>query len=81
MQHNKYVKNQDVKMYSATKYFPELDFLGTHNKPHGVRGLCKHYHIRFYTKLGHVTCAIRLITFFCTFSTSIMYQPWDTGFP
>ena len=59
MQHNKKFDNQDVKMYCATNQFPELKFLGTHNKPHGVHGLGKHYHIRFDTKLGHGICAIR----------------------
>ena len=45
VQHNKDVNNQDVKMYYATNQFPSLNFLGTHNKPHGVREFCNHYHI------------------------------------
>ena len=50
-------------MYGATKQFPGFQFLGPHNKPHGVRGLCDHYHMRFDTKLGHVTCEICRIHF------------------
>ena len=39
VQHIKYVYNQDMTIYCATKHFPELKFLGSHNKPNGVRGL------------------------------------------
>ena len=42
VQHNKDVKHQDVKMYCAQNQFPELNFLGPHNKPHVVRELGKH---------------------------------------
>ena len=31
-------------------------------KPHGAHGLGKHYHMRFKSKLGHVTCEIHCIT-------------------
>ena len=37
-QHNKYVDHQDAKMYCAENQYPELQFIGPHNKPHGVRG-------------------------------------------
>ena len=36
---NKYAEYQDVNMYCATNQYNELQFLGTHNKPHGVLGL------------------------------------------
>ena len=65
MQHNKNVGHQDVKMYSATNHFTELNFLGTHNKPHGLRGLGKQYNMHFDTKLGHFTYKIRRIPCDC----------------
>ena len=43
MQQNKYVEKQDMRMYFAKNHFPNSKFLGPHNKPNGVRGLCKHY--------------------------------------
>ena len=81
MQHNKDVEHQDLKVYCSTNHFPELNFLGPHKKPHGVRRLGKHYHMCFDPKLGHVTCAIRLIP--CSFNlcTSIIDQTWVSGFP
>ena len=81
MQHNKYVEHQDVKMYFAINKFPELQFIGTHVKPHGVNGLDNHYHMRFDTKLGHVTCKICCITCACTAYTSILDQPWFPDIP
>ena len=81
MQHNKDFKDQDVKIYYATNQFPELQFLGTHSKTHGVRGLGKHYHIRFDPKLVHGTCEICHIPCACIFFTSIMDQTWVPGFP
>ena len=54
MQHNKYVKNQDARMYCTTNHFREKN-LGPQNKPHGVRGLGKNCHTHFNAKLGHVT--------------------------
>ena len=59
-QHNKDVEHQDVKLYCDTNHVPELNFLGTHNKPHGVHELGKHCHMLFDTKIGHGTNAIRL---------------------
>ena len=79
MQHNKYVTHQDVKIYCATNQFPELQFIGTHNKSHGICGLGKHSHMRYDTKLGHVTCTIRRIPCACTPFASILDQPWVTG--
>ena len=62
MQKDEDVEHQDVKLYCATNQSPESQFFDPHNKPHGVRGLSKHYHMRFDTKLGHGTCEIRRIT-------------------
>ena len=43
---------KEVKMYFNTNQFPILIFCGPHSKPHGARGLGKHYHLRFDPKLG-----------------------------
>ena len=51
MEHNKDIEHQEAKIYCAINQFTELKFLGPHNKPHGVRGLCKNYHMRFDPKL------------------------------
>ena len=81
MKHNKYVKHKDVKMYCWTNQLTELKFLGPKNKPHGVCGLCNHYHLCFYTKLGHGTYAIRHITCACTLWTYSINQPCFTALP
>ena len=80
VQHNKYVEYQDDKMYLDTNQFPEFQFLGPHNKPHGVCGLGKHYHMSFDTKLGHETCEMCRIPCVCTLCTSILDQPFIQGF-
>ena len=80
VQHNIYVDNQYMKMYCATKQFNELQFIVTHNKTHGLRGLLNHYHMRFYPKLGRGTCAIHCIP--CdNYFTSMIKQPWATCTP
>ena len=55
MRNNEDVENQDVKIYCNKNQFPELLLCVTHNKPHGVRGLSNHYHMRFEPKIGHGT--------------------------
>ena len=67
-------------MYCTTKQFPELKFLGPYTKPHGLRGLGNHYHMRFVTKLGHGTYEIRCMPCYCSFSAYIIDQPWIPGF-
>ena len=81
VQHNKYVKYQDVKIYCVTNLFPGIRFIGPHKKPHGVCGLGKNYHMFFNPKLGHGTCAMRRIPCDCNSCTSILGQPWVLGFP
>ena len=81
VQHNKYVEHQLVKIYCATNQFLEFQFLGTHNKPHGVHGLVNNYHIHFDLKIGHGTCAIWCIPCACTPCNYILDQPWVTGIP
>ena len=55
VRNNEDVENQDVKIYCNKNQFPELLLCVTHNKPHGVRGLSNHYHMRFDPKIGHGT--------------------------
>ena len=52
VQENASVELKDVKMYCNKNQFPELPFCGPHSKPHGARGLGKHYHLRFDPKLA-----------------------------
>ena len=80
VQHNKFVKHQDMKMYCATKQLPELNFPWTQNKPQGVCGLGKNYHMPFDPKLEPGTYSIHHITCACISCTSIIDQPWIPGF-
>ena len=61
VQYNADVEHKDLKIYCNTNQFPGLSFSGPYSKPHGVRGLSKHYHLRFDPKLGMVICAILCI--------------------
>ena len=81
VQGNSAVAHQDVKMYCNTNQFPSLPFCGPHSKPHGARGLSKHYHLRFDPKLGNGICEIRRIP--CDFfaCTLILDKPWISGIP
>ena len=56
VQDNALVELKDVKMYCNKIQFPELLLCGPYSKPHGARGLVKHYHLRFYPKLGMGEC-------------------------
>ena len=75
VQHNKDIDHQDVTMFSATNKFPEIKFVGPHNKPHGVRAVGKHFHIRFDPKLGYVTYAIHHTSIACTLCTLLLTKP------
>ena len=81
VQDNASVKLKDVKMYCNTNQFPALPFCGPHSKPHGARGLSKHYHLRFYPKLSMGECAIRSIPCVCVACTSMLDKPWISGIP
>ena len=50
------VELKDMKMYCNTNQFPELSFCVPHSKPHGAKGLSKHYHLRFDPKIGMGIC-------------------------
>ena len=68
-------------MHCNTNQFPELSFSGLHSKPHGERGLSKHYHLRFYPKIGMVIFTILRIPCYCFACTSMIYKPWIYGIP
>ena len=68
-------------MYCNTSQLPELSFCGPHSKPHGAKGLSKHYHLRFDPKPGTDICAIRRIPCACVACTSMIYKPWIYGIP
>ena len=58
-----------------------ISICSTHNKPHGVHGLGKHYYMCFYPKLGHITCVICSIPCAWTQFTYILDQPWTPSVP
>ena len=58
VQDNALVELKYVKIYCNTNQFPSLPFCGTYSKPHGARGIGKHYHLRFDPKLGMGECEI-----------------------
>ena len=58
-----------------------MPFCGPRLKPRGARGLSKHYHLNFDTKLGHGICAICRISCACVSCTSILDQLWISGIP
>ena len=78
-QDKKYVPHTSVKMSCSTTQFPYFSFFGPHAKPHVVRGLSKHYHLRLDPKFGHGKCAIRKIPFDSISCTTMLYNPWAYG--
>ena len=68
-------------MYFTTNQFPLLPFFGPHKKPHGVRGLGKHYHMRFDPKIGNYTCEIRHIPYACNQYKSSLKKTCNQGMP
>ena len=66
-------------MYCDTNQSPVLPFGGPHPKPHGERGLSKHYHLHFCPKLGHGICATIHISCDCAECTSMLDKPWIYG--
>ena len=59
VQDNALAEIKYVKIYCDTNQFPTLPLCGPHSKPHGTRGLGKHYHLCFDPKLAMGECAIR----------------------
>ena len=70
-----------MKNYCNKNQFPALTFVGPYSKPHGARGLSKHYHLRFDTKLGDGVFEIRRIPCDYVACTSILDKPWISGIP
>ena len=70
-----------MKIYYNTTQFPELSFCGPYSKPHGARGLSKHYHLYFDPKLGNGKCEIRFIPCACVACTSMLDKPWISDIP
>ena len=66
-------------MFCNTNQFPSLPFCGPYTKPHGVRGLSKHYHVWFDITLGHGICAILHILCACVECTFMLDKPWIPG--
>ena len=81
VQDNADVSHKDVRMYCNTNQFPALSFCVSHSKPHGTRGLSKHYHLRFYPNLGNGISEIRRIPCVCVTCTSMLDKPWISGIP
>ena len=68
-------------MYCNTNQFPELTFCGPHSKPHGARGLSKHYNLSFDTKVGNGVCSICRIPCACVACTLMLDTHWIYGIP
>ena len=81
VQDNASVELKDLKMYCNTNQFPTLPFCGPHSKPHGARGLGKHYPLRFDPKLGMGKCEILRIPCACVACTSMLDKSWILGIP
>ena len=64
-------------MSCATTQLPALSFFCPHAKPHGVRRLSKHYHLRLDPKLCHGKCEIQQIPFARIAYTTMLYKPWS----
>ena len=79
IQDNATVELIDVKIYCNTNQSPELLFSGPDSKPHVLRGLSKHYHLRFDTKLGMGVCKNCHIPHACVAFTSILDKSWISG--
>ena len=76
VQDNADVELKDFKIYCNTNQFPLLSFSGPHSKPHGARGLSKHYHLRFDPKIGIGVCAIIRIPCACVAFKIMLDKPW-----
>ena len=81
IQDNAVVSHKDVKNYCNTNQFPVLSFCGPYSKPHGARGVSKHYRLRLYPKLGNSICAILCIPCACVAFSSMIYKPWISDTP
>ena len=69
VQGNAGVAHTDVIIYCNTNQLPALPICGPPYKPHGARGISKHYHLHFDTKLGNGVCAVYCIPCACVACT------------
>ena len=81
VQDNALVELKDVKIYCNTNKFPALPFCGPQSKPHGARGMGKHYHLRFDSNLGMGEFEIRHIPCACVACKSMLDKSWISGIP
>ena len=81
VQYNADFAHKYVIIYCNTNQFPTLPYCGPHSKPHGARGLSKHYHLNFDQKLGMGICAIIRIPSACVTCKSMLDKPWIYGIP
>ena len=81
VQDNADFAHQYLKMFCNTNQFPVLPFCGPYSKPHGARGLSKHYHLRFDSKLGNGVCVVFRIPCNCVAFTSMLDKSWVSGIP
>ena len=81
VQDNADVAQQEVRMYYNKNQFPGFSFCGPHSKPHGARGLSKHYHLRFDTKLGSGIFAIIGIPCDCVVCEPMLDKSCISGIP
>ena len=79
VKYRKDVSHTSVKMSCSAIQFLVFPFCGPHAKPHGLRGLSKHYHLQIEPKLVCGNCKIQQITCACVECTNILDKPWDTG--
>ena len=79
IQDNADVAHKYVKIYCDTNQFPTFPFCSSYSKPHGSRGLGRHYHIRFDPNIGYGICEICRIPCVCVAYTSMLDQPCISG--
>ena len=81
VQDNADFSHQGVRMYCNKNQFLLLPFCGPHSKPHGAKGLIKHYYLRFDPKLGNGVFVICRIPCACVACTSMLDKYWISGIP
>ena len=63
--------------YHVQQLISHCFFPGPHAKPHGVRGLSKHYYLQLYPKLGHGKYSIKRIPCSCIAFTTMLNNQRD----
>ena len=69
---SKDLSQASVKLWCATIQFTAFPFCGLHVKPHRVRGVRKHHHLRLDLKLGHGKYAIWQKPYACVSCTNML---------